>query len=82
MSEARILLSSLKPGASALVCGFLDHSSDRQLSSRMMEMGLTLGSQIEVAFEAPFGGAIAVRCRGTLIALRLDDAAIVEVRAL
>lgn len=75
-------LAALKPGTRAVVHGFDDTDPTRKLSNRMMEMGLTVGLEIEVAFEAPFGGAIAVRCRGALIALRLTDAAIVQVSRL
>lgn len=72
-------LSALKPGARAVIAGFATQHHDSTLAHRMMEMGLTIGAEIEVAHLAPFGGAIAVRCRGSLIALRLDDAEIVQV---
>ena len=72
-------LSELKPGALAIVSKFSDNDPHKTLSNRIMEMGMTVGSQVKVEHEAPFGGAIAVRCRGTLIALRLEDAEIVEV---
>lgn len=73
------VLGALKPGARAIVCGFDSQDKEHDLSQRLMEMGLTMGAEIEVAHEAPFGGAIAVRCRGTLIALRLADASNVKV---
>lgn len=72
-------LALLKPGQRALIIKFEGDASSEALSTRMMEMGLTVGSEIEVVHEAPFGGAIAVRCRGSLIALRLTDARIVKV---
>lgn len=73
-------LAELKPGTRAVVWAFDEKQDSQALASRMMEMGLTLGAEIRVEHEAPFGGAIAVRCRGTLIALRLEDAGIVEVK--
>ena len=76
--SAPIKLAAIKPGARGTIIGFSKH----ELTNRLMEMGMTVGTEIEVAHEAPFGGAIAVRCRGTLIALRLDDAQIVEVSPL
>lgn len=80
---SKICLSALKPGVRAVVCGFNESAEQAiGLARRMMEMGMTCGSEIEIAHEAPFGGAIAVRCRGTLIAVRKSDAAIVEVRPL
>lgn len=72
-------LASLKPGARAVIKGFTAREDAADLTLRMMEMGLTVGSEIEVAYQAPFGGAMAVRCRGGLIALRNDDAALIEV---
>lgn len=73
-------LISLKPGARATITKF--NGDDHDLATRLMEMGLTIGSQIEIAYEAPFGGAIAIRCRGSLIALRSTDAALIEVTPL
>ena len=46
---------------------------------RLMEMGLTEGSVVSIKHLAPFGGTIAVECRGTLIAIRIDDAKFIEV---
>lgn len=72
-------LSKLKTGDRATIVEIDDKNLEVPISRRLMEMGLTLGAEIEVAYEAPFGGAIAIRCRGTLIALRLDDAELVKV---
>jgi Fe2+ transport system protein FeoA len=66
-----VKLSTLKPGMSGTISEIT--------SQRLMEMGLTVGAEVEVAHEAPFGGAIAVRCRGTLVAVRLTDAAMIRV---
>lgn len=47
---------------------------------RLLEMGLLEGSQVELVHEAPFGGdPVAVRVRGALIALRRDEANLVDV---
>lgn len=74
-----VKLSTLKPGARGVVCKFTERDSGPSLTGRLMEMGLTIGAELEVAHEAPFGGALAVRCRGSLVALRLGDAELVEV---
>ena len=51
-----------------------------QIVQRLMEMGFLDGSWVEVLHEAPFGGdPIAVRVRGTLIALRREEANLVWV---
>lgn len=45
------------------------------LVTRLMEMGFLEGSEVEVVHEAPFGrDPIAVRVRGTLVALRRQEA--------
>ncbi len=47
---------------------------------RLMAMGFLEGSIAEVVHEAPFGGdPLAVRVRGTLLALRRQEANAVEV---
>jgi Fe2+ transport system protein FeoA len=76
-------LSKLEPGSRAVIMDFIRGSADGpgSLIQRMMEMGLTIGAEVEVAHRAPFGGGIAVRCRGTLIALRLTDAEKIQVRS-
>jgi len=72
-------LAALTPGERGVVSGFSDRDRPNPISSRMMEMGLTVGATVEVAHEAPFGGALAVRCRGTLLAVRIADARVVEL---
>jgi len=75
------LLGELAPGA----CGRI-HSvgavrdCDPALARRLLEMGLLEGSRVEVLHQAPFGGdPVAVRVRGTLIALRRNEANLIEV---
>ncbi len=50
------------------------------LQQRLMEMGLTEGVELVVEHFAPFGGGMAVRCRGVLIALRTEDAQFIHVK--
>lgn len=74
-------LSKLKQGSRAVIVNFLvDQATNPLFYSRLMQMGLIEGTIIELAHFAPFGGAIAVRCRDTLIALRLSDAELVQVK--
>ena len=48
---------------------------------RLMEMGFVEGSLVEIVHEAPYGrDPIAVRVRGSLIALRRQEANCVEVQ--
>jgi ferrous iron transport protein A len=53
------------------------------LSTRLMAMGLLEGEKVEVVHEAPFGkNPLAIRVRGSLIALRRQEANHVEVELL
>jgi Fe2+ transport system protein FeoA len=44
-----------------------------------MDLGFCPGTEIERALDAPFGGTIAFRVRGTVIALRDDQTDQIEV---
>lgn len=51
------------------------------ISRRLMEMGFLEGTVAEVVHVAPFGAdPIAVRVRGTLVALRRQEASLVTVQ--
>jgi ferrous iron transport protein A len=62
----------------------LDHWDETQggasFRERVMEMGLVPGTRLRVAHIAPFGGTLAIEARGTLLALRVDDARSILVR--
>lgn len=71
-------LAEMRPGERAVISDFAP-SNDASLMQRIMQMGLIQGTIVELAYEAPFGGAIAVQCRDTLIALRTEDAKFIRV---
>ena len=50
------------------------------ISSKLLEMGLYNGQEVEVLFKAPFGDPIAVNVGGYVLSLRLDEARLVEVQ--
>jgi ferrous iron transport protein A len=51
-----------------------------EIRRRLLEMGFLEGSSVELVHEAPFGGdPIAVRIRGSLLALRRNEANFIEV---
>jgi ferrous iron transport protein A len=55
-----------------------DCSAD--LVRRLLEMGMLEGARVEVLHQAPFGGdPLAIRVRGSIIALRRNEANHVEV---
>ena len=49
------------------------------VSNKLVELGFISGQTIEVVFTAPFGDPIAVELNGSLISLRLEEAATIEV---
>jgi ferrous iron transport protein A len=49
------------------------------ISSKLLEMGLYQGQEVEVLFKAPFGDPIAVNINGYVLSLRLNEACLVEV---
>ncbi len=50
-----------------------------ELSTKLLEMGLVEGQQVEVLFKAPFGDPIAVSVGDYVLSLRLEEAEWVEV---
>ena len=50
------------------------------ISSKLLEMGLYDGQEVEVLFKAPFGDPIAVNVGGYVLSLRLAEAKLVEVQ--
>ena len=70
-----VTLRDVKPGFSARI-----HSlSDSALKNRLLSMGLTRGTTVEVVKSAPFGGPIAIRARDYMLCLRKQDAELIEV---
>lgn len=70
-------LSGFSPGDRVRVSKV---DSSHPISTRLMELGFLPGAEIEVLHQAPFSkDPIAIRVRGTLIALRLSEAALIEV---
>jgi Fe2+ transport system protein FeoA len=69
-------LDRLPAGASARV---LNLGGERLFRRRLMELGLLPGTQLQVVRVAPLNGLIEVEARGSLLSLRLADAAAVEV---
>jgi ferrous iron transport protein A len=79
MSTSQKKLGELKPGTNARIKRVGD-SCGVDLARRLLEMGLLEGAAVEVLHQAPFGGdPIAVRVRGSVVALRRGEANAIEV---
>ena len=76
-------LGELKKGQTGTIVSVHGNPSipaDLVMIQRLLEMGLLEGATVELVHEAPFGGdPVAVRVRGSLVALRRQEANHVEV---
>jgi DtxR family Mn-dependent transcriptional regulator len=72
-------LSDLKPGEAARVVQISRacHGPQRR---RLLDLGLVPGTRVEAEFASPSGEPVAYRIRGALIALRREQAAMVQVQ--
>lgn len=72
-------LDQLKVGQTGLIVA-LDQSSQPLLKDRLRELGFIEGESVTLAYEAPFvRDPVAVHVRGTLVALRRDEARAVQL---
>ena len=69
-------LADLPKGARAHVVGV---TGEALLRERLVELGFTPGTEVEIRERAPLGDPVDVRVRGGQLAVRLDEAACVRV---
>ena len=72
-------LSEVKPGQRAKVVSF---ELEGSVKGRVMEMGVTKGTTVEVIRFAPLGDPMELKVRGSHISLRKADAAGIRVELL
>jgi ferrous iron transport protein A len=73
-------LGKLSKGHKGTITRVGDEKHSTESVQRLMEMGFLEGALVEVLHLSPFGGdPIVVRVRGTLIALRRNEANAIEV---
>jgi ferrous iron transport protein A len=83
MTGKKAKLGELTLGCAGIITRVGREEDDAATVARLLEMGLLEGSQVEVLHEAPFGkDPIAVRVRGSLVALRRSEANAIEVSLL
>jgi len=70
-----IYLNEIKVGEKSEILNIKNSS----ISTKLAEMGFIKGQTIEVVFSAPFGDPIAVELNGSVLSLRLEEAATIEV---
>lgn len=69
--EREVPLSALEIGQKAVISGILGKGSARK---RMIDMGMTRGSVVEVVRKAPMGDPIDFRVKGYHLTLRKTEA--------
>ena len=79
MDRKETTLDRLAPGAAGRIVRLGDPSPDTR---RLMELGLIPGAVLTRRYTAPAGSLIAYEAGGTLLALRVKDAARITVREL
>jgi Fe2+ transport system protein FeoA len=79
MSAATCRFSDLKPGTRAEVVGY---RGDSDCLRRLREMGLTVGTEVEVMKVAPLGDPIEVCFRCQRLCLRCAECDGIDVRLL
>jgi ferrous iron transport protein A len=76
-TSAAISLDRLPGGGRGIVRSI--GGTTTPLRQRLMELGITIGSQVEVIRKAPFGGPIEISVRGYRLSLRRSEALLVLV---
>ncbi|GHV25201.1 ferrous iron transport protein A [Clostridia bacterium] len=70
----RVLSITLNRVPVGLCCTVISLTSDGMLRRRMFDLGIITGTKIKVLHKSPAGNPIAYLIRGTVIALRNEDA--------
>ena len=74
MSE-QIQLGTVKMGSSVIV----EKIEGDDLRSKLLGLGLTAGSKLELLYAAPFGDPIAIDVEGFVLSLRKSEANLIYV---
>lgn len=75
----RRTLDLLAPGDRAVVRGII---AEKEFATRLMELGLTPGTEVALIRRAPFGDPLELAVRGTHFSIRRSEAERIHVDAL
>lgn len=70
-------LAEMRPGDVGRICGF--HSGDKAYRQKLLAMGLTPNTYIEVVRRAPLGDPIQIRVHAYFLSLRQAEAALLKI---
>ena len=71
-----VKLAEMKPGVRGVVEALKGHGN---IQHRLVDMGVVKGSHITVVKVAPLGDPVEVKVKGTALALRKNEAAMISV---
>jgi Fe2+ transport system protein FeoA len=74
--QTTLTLDRLEKNGAARVLGLTSEGAERR---RMMDLGILPGTRIESVMSSPLGDPIAYRIRGSVIALRREQAQQIEI---
>ena len=72
-----VSLMELQPGEKARICGF--SKGDRGYRQKLLVMGLTPNTDIQVIRRAPLGDPIQIKVRATHLSLRQQEASLLQL---
>jgi ferrous iron transport protein A len=75
-NKKMILLSELQRGQKGIIYDFIEESDT---CARLEEMGVTPGETVEIIRYAPLGDPIEIRIRGYLLAMRKEEADLIQI---
>jgi len=68
-------LTKLKKGEK----GVISSIESNELRANLLELGLTIGSEIQFLYNAPLGDPIAVKVQGCVLSMRQSEAELVKI---
>lgn len=69
-------LDQLKPNAAATVVALTSEGAERR---RMLDLGILPGTRVEAVMGSPLGDPVAYRVRGSVVALRREQARQIQI---
>ena len=75
-----IHLGQMHTGERGRILGFAQ--GDKGFRKKLLALGLTAGTELEVLRVAPLGDPVEIRVRGFALSLRREEAAIIRVEGL
>jgi len=73
--DKSMVLTQLKNGEK----GIISNIESNELRANLLELGLTIGSEVHMLYRAPLGDPLAIEIQGTILSMRESEADLVKV---